>query len=257
MERMNRRAGWPFVERIGVLVSLLAAPLCAQQGDLPPAAREQRGSPLVTVSHANGRWSIAGRRNQVMINGSDLGLSVQAGPVSWELASSQADDMLVKANGEEFGLRLADAEKTTITEYDTGYKTGVKIRLERFRHSGLLNKGGELDLVLVLTVCLEGKAEDLVCDVVAIEHEAVVRRLDWPKEVDTRGADYSALNHVRGNLLPCDWPKPYHPYHNVPSPVRQERQEHDPEQPHRDLVHGVVGVSEGQVVPGRHRRDVG
>jgi hypothetical protein len=79
-----------------------------------------------------------------------------------------------------------------------------------------------LDLALVLTVCLDGKAEDLVCAAAAIEHEAAVRRLDWPKEVDTRGADYSALNHVRGNLLPCNWHAEYHPYHNIPSADQEQ-----------------------------------
>ena len=66
------------------------------------------------------------------------------------------------------GLRLTDAGKISVAPYDTGYKTGVKIRLEDFRHQGLLNQGRELDLALVLTVCLEGKDEELVCDAAAI-----------------------------------------------------------------------------------------
>jgi hypothetical protein len=110
-------------------------------------------------------------------------------------------------------LRLADARKIDISKYDTGYKTGIKIRLEQFPRG---------DLALVLTACLEGKDEDLVCDAVAIERDTTVRQLDWPKEVDTKGANYSALNHVRGNLLPCNWPKEYHPYLNVPEGQGQE-----------------------------------
>ena len=153
----------------------------------------------------------------VVIDESTLAMSIVAGPASWSLAPSEAHDLLVKSQGEEFFLRLTGAEKIEFTPYDTGYKTGVRFRLERFRDAGLLHRGAELDLALVFTVCLEGKDEDLVCDVVAIEHEATVRQLDWPKEVDTRGARYSALNHVRGNLLPCDWPQRYHPYENIPS----------------------------------------
>lgn len=205
-----------------VILATVCFSLAFSQPPAQPASREQRGAPLVNVSHANGKWLIAGRENQVTLNDSDLAIGIQAGPVTWNLAPSEADDMVVKAKGEEFNLRLTDAEKIDITKYDTGFKTGVKIRLERFRDNGLLNKGGELDLALVFTICLEGKTEDLVCDVAAIEHEAVVRRLDWPKEVDTKGADYTALNHVRGNLLPCDWPKPYHPYYNVPSADQQQ-----------------------------------
>jgi hypothetical protein len=88
--------------------------------------------------------------------------------------------------------------------------------LEEFRRRGLQSKELELDLALCLTVCLEGKAEELVCDAVAIEREAVVRQLDWPKELDAGDVDYAVLNHVRGNLLPRNWPKEYHPYSNVP-----------------------------------------
>jgi Family of unknown function (DUF5696) len=185
-------------------------------------SRAEWGAPEVKVSHADGKWTIAGKKQTVVLDEKTLEMTVDAGPVKWGMAASQADDVLVKSGGEEFTLRLADAEKIDITPYDTGYKTGVKIRLERFRNNGQLHSGGELDLALVLTACLEGKEEDLVCDAVAIEHEAAVRQLDWPKEFDTRAAKYSALNHVRGNLLPCDWPKPYHPYLNIPSADQQQ-----------------------------------
>ncbi len=144
-------------------------------------------------------------------------MRINAGPVNWSMAASEDNDMIVKSRGEEFNLMLASAEKIIITKYDAGYKTGIKIRLEQFHDNGMLNKGLNIDLTLVLTICLEGEDEDLVCDAVAIEHEAKLRQLDWPKEVDTHDANYTALNNVRGNLLPCNWPKPYHPYGNVPS----------------------------------------
>jgi hypothetical protein len=127
------------------------------------------------------------------------------------MVASQDSDMIVKSKGEEFPLRLADAGKIDIKPYDTGFKTGVKIRLERFRDLGLLNAGPELDLALCLTVCLEGKEEDPVCEAVAIEHETTVRQLDWPKELDARDVEYTALSNGRGNLLPRDWPQAYDP----------------------------------------------
>lgn len=179
--------------------------------------REQWGAPLVNVTHSDGKWTIAGKKHQVILNEKDLAVKVVTKTVTWAMATSLENDMLVKSKGEEFYLRLADAGKIDFTNYDTGYKTGIKIRLEQFRHNGLLNKGLEIDLAVVLTICLEGKDEEVVWGITAIEKEATVRQLDWPKEIDTRDANYSALNHVRGNLLPCNWPQPYHPYGNVPS----------------------------------------
>jgi len=183
-----------------------------------PLPRAEWGAPLVDVTQTDGNWVIAGRKQTVTLDASSLAISVEAaGPVTWKLAPSERGDLVVKSKREEFNLRLADAGSIRVTKYDTGYKTGMKIRLERFRHGD-----DELGLALVLTLCLEGKDEDLICDAAAIEQEAVVRQLDWPKEVDTRGADYSALNHVRGNLLPCDWPRAYDPFQNVPSGQGQE-----------------------------------
>src|SRR5262249_26308648 len=98
--------------------------LLAQQ--LP---REQWGAPLVTVSHGEGKWVIAGKKNRVTLNESELALSVRAGPANWAMVPSSAKDMLVKSRGEEFYLRLADARKIEIKPYDTGFKTGVKISL--------------------------------------------------------------------------------------------------------------------------------
>jgi hypothetical protein len=178
--------------------------------------REQWGAPEVTVSYKDGKWIIAGKKHKVILNASDLAMKVEAGPVNWAMAPSQKDDMLVKSKGEEFYLRLADAGRMDITPYDTGYKTGLKIRLEQFRSRGLLTKGLELDLALVLTVCLEGRAEELVCEAAAIEREARVRQLDWPKELNGSDVNYTALSHGRGNLLPRDWPEVYQPYRNAP-----------------------------------------
>lgn len=180
--------------------------LCSQ-----PLPREQWGAPSVTVSHSGGKWIIAGRSQTVTIGESDLTLEVRAGPAVWKMVPSGPDDVLVKSRGELFSLRLASAGKVTIAPYDTGYKTGVKIALGQFRSNGLLYRGVELDLTLYLTVCLEGKAEDLVFDVAANEHEARVRRLDWPTALDARDIDLTALSNGRGVLLPRNWPKPYHP----------------------------------------------
>ncbi len=185
---------------------VLSSLLCAQR--LP---REQWGATPVTVTRAAGKWIIAGKTNQVTLSESDLAVQVQAGPVTWAMASSSEKDMRLKLRGEEFTLRLADAGKIEITPYQTGYKTGVKITLSQWPAHGLRSKGPEIDLALYLTVCLEGQSEDLVFDTAANEHEAVVRQLDWPAALDAREVDYTVLSNRRGNLLPRNWPKEYSP----------------------------------------------
>jgi hypothetical protein len=177
--------------------------------------REEWGAPMVNVSRAEGKWIIAGKKNKVMLNESDLALSLQAGPATWAMVPSSAKDMLVRSRGEEFHLRLADARKIEIESYDTGFKTGVKISLGEWRSNGLLNKGAEIDLRLFLTVCLEGKDEELVFDIAAAEREAILRQLDWPTALDAREIDHTLLSNGRGNLLPRNWPKEFYPIRTI------------------------------------------
>jgi hypothetical protein len=132
-----------FVYQIALSIIVFSPLALAQQ--LP---REQWGAPLVSVSRAGGKWIIAGKQHRVTLSESNLALSVQAGPAEWVMVPSAAQDMLVRSRGEEFYLRLADAQKIEIKPYDTGFKTGVKISLSEWRHNGLLNKGVELDLRL-------------------------------------------------------------------------------------------------------------
>src|SRR5262249_31593383 len=155
-----------------------------------------------------------GKKNRVTLNESDLALSVQAGPAHWAMVPSSAQDMLVRSRGEEFYLRLADARKIEIKSYDTGFKTGIKISLSEWQCGGASqspNNGAELDLRLFLTVCLEGRDEELVFDAAASERETILRQLDWPTALDAREVDYTVLSNGRGTLLPRNWPKGYFP----------------------------------------------
>ena len=172
--------------------------------------REQWGAPNVKVSHADGKWIIAGQKNKVTLNETDLALNVQAGPAQWVMMPSKAGDMLVKSKGEEVSLRLADAKTISVVAYDTGFKTGVKISL-----AGWKLKSNDLDLELFLTVCLQGKDEELVFDVAANEHDAALRQLDWPAALDTREVDYTLLSNGRGTLLPRNWSKEYYPIRTI------------------------------------------
>lgn len=189
-----------------VTLIALAAGSAVAQPAAQPLTREQWGAPLVIVSHTNGQWTIAGQRHSAILTESNLALEVRAGTAVWNMAASGPNDLVVRSAGKELSLRLADAKQIETTPYDTGFKTGVKITLSDWRHDG-----AKLDLKLHLTVCLEGADEELVFDTTAEEHEAVVRRLDWPPALDARAVDYTLLSNGKGNLLPRDWPKEYFP----------------------------------------------
>ena len=198
------RFSWLAISSIACLF-LSSSALTAQQ-----LTRDEWGAPAVTVTHEGGKWIIAGKKNRATLDESDLALSVQTGAARWTMARSSATDMLVKSKGKEFYLRLADAKKISIVPYDTGFKAGVKISLAQWRH-----EGNDLDLALFLTVCLEGKDEELVFDASASEHETLLRQLDWPTALDTREVDYTVLSNGRGTLLPRNWPKEYFPIRTI------------------------------------------
>lgn len=164
--------------------------------------RAEWGAPLVTVSHADSQWVIAGKKQTVTINEKTLALEVNAQSVIWKMPAPTTNDMVVKLSGEEFPLRLADAGKIFIEPYDTGFKTGVKITLSDWSNS---------DLKLYLTVCLQGGDEDLVFDIAAQEGKTVLHQLDWPPALDARDVDDTVLCNNKGDLLPRHWPKPYFP----------------------------------------------
>ena len=154
------------------------------------------------VSHADGKWTIAGKKQTVTLDEKTLGLEVNAQSILWKMPASSTNDMIVKQDGREFPLRLTDAGKISIAPYDTGFKTGVKIILSDWLKS---------DLKLYLTVCLQGENDELVFDTAAQEGDAILRQLNWPPALDARDVDDTVLSNNKGNLLPRNWPKPYFP----------------------------------------------
>ncbi len=73
---------------------------------------------------------------------------------------------------------------------------------------------------MYLTVCLEGRDEELVFDVAANESTGPsgvveVRKLDWPPALDAHDVDYTLLSNGRGNLLPRDWPQEFFPIRSI------------------------------------------
>ena len=210
---LMRRLAWFCLAGVFLFTAGLPAQNDANQPPVqsPPQTRAQWGAPDVTVTHANGEWTIAGQKNKVVLNDSDLALNIDAQGVTWKMVPSQPDDILIKSHGELFHAALRSADHIDIAPYDTGFETGVKIMLSGFHENGMLYKGQPLDLVLYLTICLENPNEDLVMTAVANEHEAAVRLLDWPTAMDARDVDYTVLSNGEGTIVPRDWPTKFQP----------------------------------------------
>ena len=217
--RFNR-----FVKRCKIVILLLVATLSLPfRGVASSLSREEWGAPPVKVTHEGSDWRIAGRHNSVTLNETNLALVVQNGPARWAMEPSATNDMLVKSGDKEFYLRLRDARKITIEPYDAGFKVGVKVTLRDW---------GDKALALFLTVCLEGRDEEIACDVAAQEAGTVIRQLDWPMAMDAREVDYTVLSNGKGNLLPRDWPKEYSPIRRNTAQGRVDPTDHSVLQSH-------------------------
>src|SRR5689334_13982018 len=105
----------------------------------PPAPQTLRpadwGAPAIDVSHDGRTWTIAGHKQRVTLNESDLSTTIEASGTSWKMVPSGAHDLLVKVKGEDAWLRLADAGSIKIVPYHTGFSTGVKMTLSDFKAS--------------------------------------------------------------------------------------------------------------------------
>jgi len=192
------------------ILLLILITCCQSLTQAQQLSRDQWGAMPITVSHRGDAWLIEGKTNSVTLNGKSLGLSVKAGESLWTTLPSTIGDTLVKSAGRDFSLRLADAKKISIVPYETGFKTGVKITLSDWQANN-----ASIPLDIFLTICLQGKTEELVFDVVANERGATLRQLDWPGALDAREVDYTLLPNGRGTLLPRNWPKQYYPIRTI------------------------------------------
>lgn len=174
--------------------------------------RAEWGATAVKVAQNDHAWTIAGEKVQVTLNTETLALNVRNGAATWTMNPSSLGDMLVKLGEKEFPLRLAQAKSIAVEPYDTGFKTGLKLRLSDWRAPSGEPVG---KLVVYLTLALEGRDEELVCEAVANEDGATLRQLDWPGALDAREVDYTLLSNGRGNLLPRNWPKEYSPIRKI------------------------------------------
>ncbi len=191
------------------LLLFISFSVTAQISNLSPS---DWGASEVTVSNASEIWTVKGVKNTLTLSSRNLSMKVDDGTVVWKFVPSAGNDMIVRSEKKNYTLRLADAENVSVEKYETGFKSGVKIKLSGFQDKEKI----ALDLSLILTVCLEGAGEELVCTVVAIENETKVKQLDWPKFLDASNVDYTLIPTGRGNLIPRNWPRFYHPFYDVP-----------------------------------------
>ena len=155
----------------------------------------------VQVVHENGQWWINGQTHQVCVDESDLQMVVLDGATTWPFVAG-AEQELTVFQGKPIACRLVDAQERTISRYQTGFKKGIRITLDRF-----VKEGQPLDFGITLTVCLEGKGEDLVCEIAAQERQAVVQLCLWPKALEPKKSDFLVMPFMQGMLLPAQWPK--------------------------------------------------
>ncbi|MBN1418746.1 MAG: hypothetical protein JXP34_08210 [Planctomycetes bacterium] len=161
------------------------------------------GQPKVTVSAAGDVWTIAGLKNTLKLNAADLSVTIVSEDVTWNLVPSQADDVVAGLPGAgECNLKLTQAGKKSAMPYETGFMSGVAIKLSGFRHADRA-----LDLTIQLFVCMEANSEDIIFDIVPIERTVSMRRCHWPKAFVGDEVDFTVIPAMQGMLLPRDWPR--------------------------------------------------
>ena len=129
-------------------------------------------------------------------------MTVHTAGQTWSMRGSAPGDLTVEASGKTCSLRLADASEKTVTPYQTGFKTGVKVALRGFRHEGT-----QIDLEIDLFICLEGREEELVCELIAREDKTHVLECLWPAGLETDSFDATVVPFMQGMFLPKDWAK--------------------------------------------------
>jgi len=158
--------------------------------------------PGAEVTEENGTWTIRGQVNRVELQADDLRITVHTPSKTWALSNSAPGDLVVDVSGKTHSVRLADAIEKSITPYQTGFKTGLKVALRNFQ-SGATG----IDLQIDLFICLEGPQEELVCELVAREEKAQILECFWPAGLTADSFDTTVVPFMQGMLLPKDWPE--------------------------------------------------
>jgi hypothetical protein len=160
------------------------------------------GSPEVEVKQDATQWIIQGERLTVVVDSNTLAMQVKDADVSWNIEGSRQGDLIVEDGGRNFPLSLKDAKEIKIEPYETGFMSGVKIRLNNYVHQDNL-----LEVALQLNICLQAPDEDLVCELIATENAVAVKQCLWPAPFEPESFDYTVVPFMQGMLLPKEWPQ--------------------------------------------------
>ncbi len=173
----------------------------------PPAARpkappSETGLFRARVEAREGRWHVAGRIRQVILDPDTLRLEVRTPGHAWFTAASMPGDLLVRHSGASRPLQLSAARRREIAPYHNGFQSGLQIRLSEFGEAPAL-----VPIELRLRVALEGPDEEVVFDLNAIETAAAVEECRWPAGFDPGCYDTTVVPFMQGMRLPKEWPK--------------------------------------------------
>lgn len=159
-------------------------------------------TPQVNFDTNAGVWRVVGTKHHLELNPANLACRVETPAAVWRMAASQPGDLQVRDKGKLTSLQLATAGRKTVTRYENGFQTGIKIELAEFRSEDNL-----LDVSLQLFLCLEGPEEDLVATLIASDGITRVVRCDWPEGLAENSFDATVVPYMQGMLLPKDWPE--------------------------------------------------
>jgi len=67
------------------------------------------GAQIAVVTHDGNQWTIEGVKQKVILDAATLAIRIEARDATWEMVASGSKDMLVRLNGQDIWLRLADA----------------------------------------------------------------------------------------------------------------------------------------------------
>lgn len=175
------------------------------------ASTDSRGAPMrpqeylsgnsIKVKQNGSKWTIRGGSREVTFNEQDFSMAVKAGG-TWQMRPSQPDDLSVAGPEGAAALPLTQAARLSVSSYDTGRITGIKVVLAGFK-----NQDKELDCSLQLIIALEGRTEELVCEAIPVEGSAAITELKWPKAFVPGSLDATVVPAMQGMLVPAKWPK--------------------------------------------------
>ncbi len=197
----------PWRHALSVLCLLLIPGAAGLAHAGTPAVQSDYGSPKVQILEEKDSWILAGEKTRVELNPATLQMTIRSGDRTWSTVASFAGDLVAEASGKTFSLRLADAGRRQVSRCETGFKTGVRISLGDFRQEDV-SVGVRIDL----SICLEGKQEELVCELVAHEDDARVLECSWPPALAEDSFDATVVPFMQGMLLPKAWPEKVYLY---------------------------------------------